>query len=141
VDADIVVRPKRTTKVDRVTLVTVGGNRAKGIIYDRCTIMEQGNGYMHFSDTLPEDWFRQLLCENSYPVFKAGVRYRQFIKPANARNEALDCAQYALAAYVALGPMNFDIEDAKLEAQGQAPAEKKPINTRRGFVGAGGWRI
>jgi phage terminase large subunit GpA-like protein len=141
VDADIVVRPKRTTKVDRVTLVTVGGNRAKGIIYDRCTIMEQGNGYMHFSDTLPEDWFRQLLCENSYPIFKAGVRYRQFIKPANARNEALDCAQYALAAYVALGPMNFDSEDAKLEAQGQAPAEKKPINTRRGFVGAGGWRI
>lgn len=140
-DAEIVVRPKRSTKVDRVTLITVGGNRTKGIIYDRCTISDPGNGYLHFSDTLPEDWFRQLLAENSYPVFKAGVRYRQFVKPANARNEALDCAAYALAAYVALGPMNFETEDAKLVAQGGPPPEPKKAARTTSFVGAGGWRI
>lgn len=140
-DAAIVIRPKRHSTVDKVALLTVGTNRAKGIIYDRATIQSPGPGYMRFSAELPEDWFTQLLAENSFPFYKNGVRHRQFSKATNARNEALDCGVYALAAYVALGPLNFTAEDEKL-VKAKEPQQPKPDAPRKvGFVGAGGWKI
>lgn len=125
--------------MDKVRLLTIGTNRAKGIIYDRCTI-EEGNGYVEFSDKMPDEWFQQLLSEDSYPFWKNGARYRQFVKPANARNEGLDCAVYALASFVALGAVNYDYEEKQLsDGQEQKPKEaKKP---QRGFVGVQGWKV
>jgi len=140
-DAAIVIRPKRHSTVDKVALLTVGTNRAKGIIYDRATIQSPGPGFMRFSAELPEDWFTQLLAENSFPFYKNGVRHRQFTKDSNARNEALDCCVYATAAYVALGPLNFTAEDERL-ARAKEPQQPKQDAPRKvGFVGAGGWKI
>lgn len=140
-DAAIVIRPKRGGTVDRVTLLTVGTNRAKGLIYDRATIQSPGPGYMRFNAELTDDYFTQLLSEDSYPFYKNGVRHRQFTKAANVRNETLDCAVYALAAYVALGPLNFDAENERL-AKAKEPEQPKAVKRKgTGFVGAGGWRI
>ncbi len=140
-DAAIVIRPKRHSVVDKVSLLTVGTNRAKGIVYDRSTIQSDGPGFMRFSDTLGPEWFGQLLSESSYPFYKNGVRYRQFSKPNNARNEALDCAVYALAAFVALGPQNFELAEAKLVKVKEPAAEAPAPQRRSGFVGGAGWKI
>jgi len=144
------VRPKKTTTVDRVKLLTVGTNRVKGLIYDRSAIEERSiPGFMHFHESLSDAWFQQLLSEDSYPVFKNGVRLREFRKPTQTtRNEALDCTGYAYCALVALGPINAEIEDQRLIAEVNA-AEEEPeeevyvpsYGGQGGFVGGGGFRI
>jgi len=150
VDAPIIVRPKKGTTVDRVKLLTVGGHRVKGLIYDRVSIVSNATpGFMHFHAALPDAYFQQLLSEDSYPVWKAGVRLREFRKPTQStRNEALDCATYSYAALNALGPINPDAENARLlaektqrEEQQQQAEEPYEAPRQQGFVRAGGWRI
>jgi phage terminase large subunit GpA-like protein len=65
-------------------------------------IHEQGAGYIHFSDTLDEEYFRQLTAEKVVTRFHKGFKKRVFEK-IRARNEALDCMVYSYAAYAILG--------------------------------------
>lgn len=158
VEAPIIVRPKKSSTVDRVKLLTVGTNRVKGLIYDRSAIVppkEPGSqimpGTMHFHRDLSDVYFQQLLSEDSFPVFKNGVRLREFKKPTQStRNEALDCKAYSYAALVALGPLAPDAENARLLAEkaerdrvaaGQPEEpEERPVQ-HNGFVNSGRWRI
>ncbi len=150
VDAPVIVRPKKTTTVDRVKLLTVGGHRVKGLIYDRCAIQTESTpGYMHFAADLGDTFFQQLLSEDSYPVWKNGVRLREFKKPTQTtRNEALDCTTYGYCALIALGPLNHDAEDARLIAEIKSKETEEEYDdpmqyagASGGFVGGRGWKI
>jgi phage terminase large subunit GpA-like protein len=126
-DAPFVQRPKKS-KVDRVTLLSVGTHKIKGLLYDNATIIDpETPGYMHFPCVVgkeggrsefagyTEDWFKQLLAEGSMPVFRNGKKLREFFMPTGVkRNEALDMRVYTRAAMFALGPLDWDREEKLL---------------------------
>ncbi len=129
IDCPMVARA-RASKVDQVFLLMIGTNRIKSVIYDRALLAapadggETPAGYMHFPSTYSDEWFRQLLCEDSFPVFKRGVMFREFKVPQGAgkskRNEALDMRVYAMASLINQGFPNWD------------EAEKRNLDTIRG---------
>jgi phage terminase large subunit GpA-like protein len=80
-----------------VKLWPVGSDTAKGEIYGRLRITDPGPGYVHLSKHLPPDVFEQLTSERLVTRYVKGHARLEWIKPAGRRNEALDCAVYALA--------------------------------------------
>ncbi len=73
-------------------VVTVGVHKAKLDFLTRLRKVEPGAGYVHLSDTLDDEFVAQLLAE------RLDVRARKFVKVRD-RNEALDLAAYATAAW------------------------------------------
>jgi phage terminase large subunit GpA-like protein len=142
-DAPLVARAKMS-KVDRVNLLMVGVNRIKSLIYDRALLGAPPDGappsgYMHFPSTYTVRWFEQLLSEDSRPVFKSGVVYREFYVPTgegkSARNEALDMRVYALASLYNR-PTNWEYEEAQnLATKPQANPETQHQAQPMGFIG------
>ena len=81
-----------------VKLWQIGTDTAKEEIYGRLRRTEPGPGYVHLSKQLPLEVFDQLTSERLVTRYIKGHAKREWIKPAGRRNEALDCAVYALAA-------------------------------------------
>ncbi len=92
------------------------------MIYSRLRITEPGSGYYHFPVERDREYFQQLTAEKQTTRFHKGTARREWIK-TRARNEALDCNVYALAALKLLSP---DLE--KLNAAMQAIPKSKPEN-------------
>lgn len=109
------VSQTRKSRVTQVTLLMVGTHRIKGLIYNRSVITNPGPNYIHFSEAMTMADFEQLFSEESTSVFKDGVQYKEFCLPStgNQRNEELDCAVLAHAAFYALGPKNFTFEEKR----------------------------
>lgn len=94
----------RGQKVKRgVKLWGIGVDSAKDEIYGRLRNPEPGPGYVHLSKHLPADVFEQLTAERLVTRYVKGHARLEWIKPPGKRNEALDCAVYALAAAHWLG--------------------------------------
>ena len=93
----LVSKPTRNNHV-RCPLFSIGVHGLKETLYARLRIDTQGPGFVHFSSTLTPEWFAQLTAERVVTRFKKGFPQREFVK-SRARNEALDCMAYALAAY------------------------------------------
>lgn len=120
---------------ERIRLFIVGTNRAKALIYQRATITVPGPGYMHIpkTDDYSEEWFKQLLAEDSHTERDRGVEMQIFEMPAtpsedgSAHNEALDIRVAATAALYIRGPVNWDMEEKKNLATipSKEPKEKK----------------
>ena len=81
-----------------VKLWPVGADTAKSEIYGRLRINEPGPGFVHLSKHLPAEVFEQLTSERLVTRYVKGHPRLEWIKPPGRRNEALDCAVYALAA-------------------------------------------
>lgn len=81
-----------------VKLWPLGTDTAKAEIYGRLRLTEPGPGYVHLSKLLPEDVFQQITAERMQTRYVKGHPVIDWIKPNGRRNEALDCAVYALAA-------------------------------------------
>lgn len=82
-----------------VELWGVGTDTAKATIYARLKNPEPtGAGVYHFPMGLPESYYQQLTVEKQVTRYSNGFPKRVWIKPDGARNEALDCEVYALAA-------------------------------------------
>lgn len=111
----------RGRRDERITLFIVGTNRLKKFIYQRATITVPGPGYMHIpkTDDYGEEWFKQLLSEDSHDEFLSGQQIAVFEMPSQIpadgtdRNEALDKRVYAQAALYIRGPVNWEIEEKK----------------------------
>jgi phage terminase large subunit GpA-like protein len=84
---------------------------AKEVVVSRLGIEAPGPGYCHFPPR-DLDFFEQLLAEKPVRRFVNGVATRAWVKPANARNEALDCRVYSLCALHALRSYGFDLDRA-----------------------------
>ena len=85
-----------------VELWTVGTDVAKDYLFNRMQLVD-GAGALHFHAGLSEDWFEQLVVEQPRVRYAKGRTIREWIKPAGARNEALDLTVYNLAIAYQLG--------------------------------------
>lgn len=106
--------PRRASRNNRgrLPLYLIGTVAAKDLIYSRLRITAPGPGYLHYPDDLPAEYFEQILAEVLVRRQVAGRWQRRYELRRGARNEALDCEVYALAAlYLApldrrqLGPL------------------------------------
>jgi len=93
----MISRPTRNNH-QKVPLFAIGVHALKEQVYSRLKIEEPGPGYLHFSDRLEPEWYAQLTAERIVTRYHKGFPRREFRK-SRARNEALDCMAYALAAY------------------------------------------
>jgi phage terminase large subunit GpA-like protein len=94
-----------------VKLWPVGSTAAKKVIYARINIELPGPGYVHTSSALTEDFYDQLTAERLITKYVKGFATQEWLLPAGRRNEALDCAVYALAAAHQLGLPRFGAGD------------------------------
>ena len=103
----------------------LGVDAGKQLIMDNLATQTPGAKYCHFPrrDDYGSAYFKGLLSERLVYNEKAKRNPWQWVKiPGHERNEALDCRNYALAAFKAL-PVNLDAVDRRLKlARGRAPA-------------------
>jgi phage terminase large subunit GpA-like protein len=88
----------RGVKVKKgVKLWPIGTDTAKAEIYGRLRMTTPGPGYVHLSKRLAPEVFEQITAERLVTKYVKGHPKLEWVKPAGRRNEALDCAVYALA--------------------------------------------
>lgn len=87
-----------TSNQGKVPLFGLGVDTGKDTLYARLKINEPGAGYIHFSHDLDEEYFHQLTAEKINTKYIKGHPHREWIKK-RARNEALDCFIYGMAAF------------------------------------------
>jgi len=141
-------RPSKNN-VAKCPLFPIGVDTVKDLVFARLRIQEPGAGYVHFSDSLHEEYFRQLTAEKIVTKYHKGFKKRMFEK-IRPRNEALDCMVYSIAAYAIIGinvnafADKLESEPQKMEAKTPEKAEKKQafIPTRAPRAGgfANSWR-
>jgi phage terminase large subunit GpA-like protein len=137
----IVGRPSKNN-IGKCNLFPVGVDTAKDTLFGRLRVADIGASYIHFSDHLTPEYYKQLTAEKIITKYHRGFKKRVFQK-IRARNEALDCFVYAMAAYAILG-INVN---ALADKAGRELSET-PINTPvrppfvpksgRGFINS--WR-
>jgi len=89
----------RGVKLKRgVKLWPIGTDTAKAEIYGRLRNTEPGPGFVLLSKHTPPEVFEQLTAERLVTRYIKGHAKLEWLKPPGRRNEALDCAVYALAA-------------------------------------------
>lgn len=135
----------------------VGTDTAKATIYGRLKNTDpSGAGVLHFPMGLPADYYEQLSSEKQVTRYSNGFPRRIWIKKEGARNEALDCEVYSLAALqyfytrvnratlwqtlqVKLAPADTPVKPAQPESRPAEPVPRtRQIAPRRagGFVKA-----
>lgn len=130
----------RGEKIKRgAQLWLLGTDTAKSLIYGRLKVADPGPGCIHFSRELPAEYYQQLTSERLATRYVKGRPRLEWVKPAGARNEALDLEVYALAAAHKLGLNRYKALDwDRLERQVQpaqadllvaAPAEEPGVQT------------
>ena len=128
----------RGAKVKRgVKLWPIGTDTAKAEIYGRMRLSDPGPGYIHLSKHLAPEVFEQLTAERLVTRYVKGHPKLEWVKPAGRRNEALDCAVYALAAahYLHLdrwregdwAKWQARVEARDLFESGPAPSNPPPV--------------
>lgn len=85
-----------------VSLWQIGTDTAKDYLYARWK-RESGQGAVHFSKELPEDYYKQLVSEYRATKYVNGYKKSFWEKKKSERNEALDLMVYNLAAAHKLG--------------------------------------
>lgn len=134
--------PRRWGRTQRqVPLYTIGVDAAKALWISRLNVTEKGRGYVHLpmADWCDEELAAQLTSERLLTRFTKGVPTQTW-KKMRPRNDALDCAVYALAALRLTHP-DLDALAARMgggPVKPAAPMVKKPggwIPPRR----EGGW--
>lgn len=86
-----------------VKLWPIGTDTAKFEIYARLRVTAPGPGFVLMSKRLQSEIFDQLTSEKLVTRYVKGRAILEWIKQPGARNEALDCAVYALAAAMYVG--------------------------------------
>jgi len=124
-------RPSKNNTL-KCPLFPIGVDTVKDLMMARLKIQEEGSGYVHFSDTLDDEYFKQLTAEKAVTRFHKGFKKRVWHKTRN-RNEALDCMVYAIAAYSILG-VDVNTLAAKLASAPKEPEPTPAKETRRPFV-------
>jgi len=76
----------------------IGSDTAKDMIFNSLTkTPTPGPGYIHFPQSLTEEFYRQLTGEQAIIKIRQGVKYRKWAK-SRERNEVLDLAVYNFGA-------------------------------------------
>lgn len=98
------IRGKKTKKSEQAKVFIIGVDTAKDTLFSAFAITKpESPRYVAFAADLPDEYFRQLTVERrKTKTNQQGRAIRQWVKPSGARNEALDCFCYAVAALEAL---------------------------------------
>ncbi len=88
----------------KVNLFPLGTEALKDTIFARLKDAAAGPRCMHFP-WVDAEYFKQLTSEVAYTRYVNGRPVRRYVLKEHERNEALDCAVYALAALIILGPV------------------------------------
>jgi len=85
----------------------IGVDQGKALIYARLKLTEPGKGYIHFPihPAFDDEYFAQLAAEKLVTKTKGHRPFQEWVQ-TRARNEALDCMVYALAALRLSGRAN-----------------------------------
>lgn len=126
-------------------LFPVGVDTIKEMVYSHLRIKEEGAGYCHFPASYPDEYFKQLTAEKVVRKYHKGFHKREWVK-TRARNEALDCRVYALAALSIINVNVNIIAQRSASTNAKTDDEVKPASKMRrkmprrdgGFVN--GWR-
>lgn len=102
----LVGKPSRNNR-KQVALFSLGVDTGKDLVYSRLKIEHEGPGYCHFPRDINtgfgQEYFKGLLSERRVIEFKNGMK-RTVWKKVYERNEPLDLAVYATAAFEILNP-------------------------------------
>lgn len=90
-----------------VQLWTVGTGAAKDWWHAHLGVREPGPGHVHLAADLPDEWYAQMTAESRVLARTARGRRYVWVKESGRRNEAWDCAVYALFAAHALDLHRF----------------------------------
>lgn len=134
----------------KVDLFMVGVDEAKLVVMRRLNVARPGPGYCHFPAAREEEYFKQLTAETLVTRYIKGFPVREWRKPDKARNEALDCRVYALAALKIMNPnlkrlaerMGVPVRELPGQHEGETPAggeisrDSSPPPPRPGREGA-----
>jgi len=131
----IVSRPSRNN-IGRINLFSVGVNTCKELVYARLKIEADGPGYCHFPADRDAEYYRMLTAERRVTKYYKGRPKLEWVK-VRARNEALDCRVYAIAA-LAIVNINLDALYKNMQNIVHNPnatsRRKTKISPRRNFV-------
>lgn len=77
----------------------LGVDQGKALVYSRLKLLQPGHGYVHFPNdaAFDDEYFAQLAAEKLVTKVKGTRPFQEWVQ-TRARNEALDCMVYALAA-------------------------------------------
>lgn len=130
--------PRRWGRHQRkVPLYRIGVDAAKALWISRFRVVDPGPGYVHLPAVgwCDEELAEQLTSERLVMKWTKGIP-KQTWEQKRARNDALDCAVYGLAALRLLHP-DLDFLLRRIEGHEQAPQAAKPTpRARAGFLGA-----
>lgn len=135
----VVEKPQRKQSgkdARKVDLFLVGTDEAKLITARRLNKTDAGPGYCHFPADRDEEWFKQITAEKLTTRYVKGQAVREWRKPDRARNEALDCRNYAYAALKIMQPsfkqlanrLGVANDNAAPEKRARLPAVKPVLN-------------
>lgn len=110
----------------KVPLYTIGVDAAKALWVSRLAMIEKGRGFVHLpqADWCDDEFAAQLTSERLVSRWVKGVPV-QVWKKVRPRNEALDCAVYALAALRLVHP-DLEALAARLRKAQQPTAPVPP---------------
>ena len=111
----------------KVDLFIVGVDEAKLTVMRRLDLEKKGPGYCHFPHDRESEWYRQLTAEKLIIRYVKGQPIREWHKPDRARNEALDCRVYALAALKIMQP-NLKRVSERVSIEINEPQVKKQVD-------------
>jgi phage terminase large subunit GpA-like protein len=120
----LVTKPSKNNSV-KCLLFPVGVDNAKDLLMARLRVTEPGAGYVHFSDTLNDEYFKMLTAEKVVLKYHKGFAKRTYIK-IRPRNEALDCFVYSIAAYAIL---NVDINAMARRIESEREVEENDVKS------------
>ena len=115
-----------------VKLWQYGADTAKGALYARLKVEEPGRSYVHLPSGLPDEFFDQLTAERRVTRYLRGHPRVEWMLEKGRRNEALDCAGMAHAAFEYAGGsrINWDALERTINPDQRdlfaARAETKP---------------
>lgn len=110
----------------------IGVDSGKQIIEDNLKVLSPGPKYCHFPlrDDYGVDYFSGLLSEHKVYSNKGRYATRWEKIPGHERNEALDCRNYALAAFKSQ-TINLDAIDNRLKAARGKTAPKEVATAKK----------
>jgi phage terminase large subunit GpA-like protein len=128
----------RGEKIKRgVQLWPIGTDTAKALVYGRLRLSDPGPGFMHFPRELPGDYYVQLTAERLATRYVKGRPRLEWIKPAGARNEALDLEVYVYAAACFLGLNRYTVKDWDVLERQVQPAQQDLLDVPAVAPGGG----
>ena len=126
--------PRKPSRKNQTPFFMIGVDAAKTALYDRLKIGSRGRVIATFPIGRDLEYFEQLTAEKKFTRYHNGFPKQEWRKPANARNEALDCRELRLrgAARAVRKRIEADRPLRPLRPDGACAAKGCPVSCAPG---------